>query len=340
MGLSTVPAGRATATRWATPIPVRLVAVISAGSRTTIGAAGRRMAVAALAVALTGASTAACGGGSSSPSSARTTTGSPRSSTATTAAVTSSTAPLGSGPATAKLALTGDAPLTGALTATTITCSFPGVAGPIITVAANSADPGIGAFMFVARDGVHLRISSGSGATYRQRVFDGAGVRAFDAARGARLDVALHETGTASGPSAALPAPTRLEGDVNCGGQRPGSSTIVLRGQTSRGAIDGRLDAAHVSCTSTPSGKFVTAVGIVKVGGTPTVVFVDGQPKALQIFVEPANSAPLVYNGPASAVQTTAHGMHVDGDATSVASAKNPSATLHLSGDAECGATG
>jgi len=282
---------------------------------------------------------AACGGGgSSSPSAARTTlTSSARPTVTTAATATSTTAPLGSGPSTATLSITGDKGVTGSLASSAITCSMPGVDGSTITVAANTAAPGVGVFMFVGHDGVRVRVTSGSGATFRERDFTGHGVTGFDAARGAHLDATLHETGTASGASAALPAASALTGDIDCGGQRPGSSTIVVTGDTSRGAIDGRLDPVHVSCTSTSKGRFVTAVGIVALGGTPTVVFVDGQPTGLQLYVEPAGAAPLVFTGASpTAVTTTAHGMHVDGDATE----KSGASSLHVSGDAVCGTPG
>jgi hypothetical protein len=213
--------------------------------------------------------------------------------------------------------------------------------GPKITVLANTVDAGAGTFMIVSGTAVHVRVSSGSGKSYLERDFDGKGVSRFDAARGARLDAVLRESGVASGASKTLPVATSIKGDIGCGGQRPGSSTIALSGDTGRGAISGTLASVRVTCATDTLGKIVTAVGIAHVGAQRAVVFVDGQPNAFTIYVEPAGETAQVFKSSGgTAATTTGQGMHVSADAVEQVAAGRTAHTVHASGDAVCGVTG
>jgi hypothetical protein len=298
--------------------------------RNNNGSLWRTTSIGATAV-LAAVAVGSCGGGSGSSKPAST----------ILAAATTTTVALGTGPSTATLTIGGDKALAGRLTSTSIRCAIPSLTGPQITVLASSVDPKAQTFIIVSRDGVQVRVASGSGTSYLQREFEGKGVGTFDAARGAHLNTPLREPNAAAGNANALPAATSLKGTIDCGGQRSGSSTIVLRGNTAKGPISGTLSSVHVSCTTYSGGKYVTAVGIAKVGTQRAVVFVDGQPKGLMVYIEPAGTTALVYKSSASsAATTTARGMHVAGDAVEQRVSGRPPRTLHVSGDAVCGTTG
>jgi len=277
---------------------------------------------------LAGLAVASCSGGSGSSQTAGSTT-------ATTARTTA-----GTGRSTATLTVGGDKVLAGALTSTSISCSFPSLDGATITVLSRTVDADVGIFIVVAHSRVSLRVASGSGATYLQRQFNGAGVSGFDAARGAHLDAALHEIGVAAGKAKRLPAATSIKGAIDCAGQRPGSATITISGDTGQGALSGTLSSVRVTCAAGPLGKVVTAVGIVKLGAQHALVFVDGQPNAFMLVVEPGGSTTLVFTTTgARAASTTSRGMHVSGDAVERVAGQKPY-TVHVAGDAICGAPG
>ena len=297
------------------------------------GMSGRRLTSLAAVGGLAAIAMVSCGGGSSKSA---VTTSTP------TSGATPTTAELGTGPATATLTMGGDKVLAGPLTPTSISCGFPGLDGSTITVLARTVDPNAQTFIIVTGAAVHVRVASGSGTTYLERNFNGKGVSGYDAARGAHLDVALQESVVAKGRAKTLPAATSIKGDVHCGGQRPGSSTIVLSGETGIGAISGTLSSVRVTCATDTLGKVVTAVGIAKVGAGRALVFVDGQPNAFTLVVEPAGATTaLVFKSSGStAATTTGRGMHVSGNAIEQPVAGKSAHTVHAAGDAVCGASG
>jgi hypothetical protein len=232
--------------------------------------------------------------------------------------------------------------LAGPLTPTSISCAFPGLDGSTITVLARTVDPNAQTFIIVTGAAVRVRVASGSGKTYLERDFDGKGVSSYDAARGGHLDAALHESVVAKGGAKTLPAAMSIKGDIHCGGQTPGSSTIVLSGETGIGAIGGTLSSVRVRCATDTRGKVVTAVGIAKVGAKRALVFVDGQPNAFTLVVEPAGATTaLVFKSSGNtAATTTGRSMHVSGNATDQPVAGQRAHTVHAAGDAVCGASG
>jgi hypothetical protein len=291
-------------------------------------------------VVLGSAAVAACGGGSSSSS---TTVAGPSSSTSSSSSTTSTTAgPPATGPATARLALAGDAALTGSLTQPSVSCSFPGFDGLSITVLAQTIAPNVSTFIIVTGATVHVRVASGSGKTYLERAFDGTGVSGYDPARGARLDTKLTESVASKGAHAGtLPAATSLNGDISCGAQKPGSSTLVLSGETGGGALTGTPDPVRVSCFTTASGKGASVVGIVNVGSKRALAFISGQPDSFTVLLETKGATTTrFFRGQGAGISTpTAQGVHISGDAHEQNVAGGVAHTLHVAGDAVCGST-
>jgi hypothetical protein len=66
-----------------------------------------------------------------------------------------------------------------------VTCSFPSLNGPEITMSVATADKLKGGYITLTSNKVYVRIGAGSGSTYTQRNFSGPGVTNFDATKGA-----------------------------------------------------------------------------------------------------------------------------------------------------------
>jgi hypothetical protein len=193
--------------------------------------------------------------------------------------------------------------------------------------------------MFLSPGAVRMRVASGSGSTYRQREFDGTGVTGFDGARGAQIDSTLHENKAAAYSPGTLPAATSIKGDIYCGGQRPGSSTILVSGDTGEGVVSGGLDPVRVQCHTSTLGKTVNAVGILKLGTKRVLVFVNGQPGSFMVLISPPGGTTKNFKSASGTATTTDTGMHVSGDVVEQVAA-GTAHTVHAAGDAVCGATG
>ncbi len=276
---------------------------------------------------------ASCGGGSSSSSS---TSAAPTSTPSTTAVSTAT------GPATAQLTFAGDQALAGALTKPTISCSFPGFDSLAINVFAHTIDPNISTLIVVTSSAVHVRIDSGSGASYHERDFSGTGVSGYDPAGGAHVDSSLSETAGSTGTTAGtLAAVEAINGDIGCGAQRPGSSTIVLSGDTGSGSVTGTLNPVRVACFTSSTGTLdATAIGIANVGTARALTFVTGQPDSFTVSFAIQGGPTRVFRatGAGSSVPT-AQGMHVSGDTVEQGAAAGTAHTVHVEGDAVCGST-
>ena len=188
---------------------------------------------------------------------------------------------------------------------------------------------------------VTVFVGSGSGTDYHERAFEGTGVTAFDAAKGASVDSTLTETtataGTTKGDVGAI---TRIKGSVECGDQTPGTSTVTFSGETAEGPLAAAvLDPVRVECDASPQGDELAASGIVPVGSTQALISLgltsDGS-VTVDLSV-PGGSHRYLAAGTSSVTST---GAHVEADvveADVVEQAAVPARTLHVEGDLTCG---
>lgn len=238
------------------------------------------------------------------------------------------------GPATQHLTVAGPAGAAGAVSNAQVRCNLPSTGGLQISVLGQPADPNLSVYVFVQSGSVTVRYDSGSGATYVERDFAGAGVTNFEAATGAQIDSPLTEvaTGDAHGNLGVL---TSISGSVDCGNQMPGSSTLTFSGPTPKGTLGAGLNPVNVECVTTTYGSSVSILGLIQVGSTPTLAVVYVSPGTLSVSL----SGDGFFRNTATAVATlTPTGAHVDADLLEQNVAKGAKAhTIHVSGDATCG---
>jgi len=301
------------------------------------------------AVGLVGAILAACGASVPvSPSAVSTAAGSvpptsvPTASAGPTISAPQSQAPSPSpsrGPATASFTLAGSAGLTGPVTPTDITCDQPGLDGPSISVLGKAGASGPQVVLFISAGHVEARVGTGAAETLKLRTFVGTGVTGFDAATGATLDTQLTETtdkGTAVGDLGAL---SSISGTVDCGDQLPGTSAIVLSGESALGTIGATFTGAHVTCRVIGPATYVTVEELGRAGTTPVLVFVNASADLLQAVLETKTVASVYSSKAPGLVNLTQGGVTVAGDLTETVKAGEKPHVLHVAGDATCGTT-
>jgi hypothetical protein len=245
------------------------------------------------------------------------------------------------GPPTAQLSLVGTAGLTGPVTAQTISCNRPSLAGPEIDFTGQAGTSGPDIVIFAEAGHVEVRVGTGSAATLRLRTFVGTGVTSFNAATGLVLDTTLTETTDAATATGSLGALSSISGSIDCGNQQPGSASIVVSGPSPYGQLVGALTGAVVTCTVTASGTYVGTVGLGMAGSTPVLIFVTASTGLLQVAVE-TKTAGSFYTAKGTGVTTlTPGGATITADvAESVPSGSTPSPNLlHVTGTATCGTT-
>jgi len=283
----------------------------------------------------------ACGGsGSTAPTSAPPATAAPTGTAGATAAA-SATPAASKSPASARLEIEGTAGLTGPITAQTINCDRPAlVGGPEIFFIGQAGTDGPMIVMFLQAATMQVRVATGSASTLRERDFTGTGVTAFDAATGAQLQSSLTETTATATATGSLGALTSISGTIDCGDETPGAADLTVSGPTPYGELGGApLTGVAVTCTSTASGLFVTAIGLGTAGSAPVLVFVTASNGLLQVSIE-TSSAGSFYTGKGAGLVTLgASGAQIDGDASlSVAAGATPSTQLvHVTGSDTCG---
>jgi hypothetical protein len=268
----------------------------------------------------------ACGSTSSSS------TPTPSSSTAPTPTPTPA-AP--SGPPTAQVMLTGDTSIAGAMTINTVECSFPSVAGEEIFVTGTpGATPTISIHLTLIAGGVAVVADTGSGTSFHARTFSGSGVSAFDAATGAQLSGPLTETTPSGDNTTGVGKITSITGTIGCGGQTPGSTTMVMTGTLAEGPISGGITDARVVCTS----GGVETLGIIQVSGSPVYTAIFSLQGKFTADVVATVGAASFFVSTASATSTpTATDTTVNGDATQQVTAGATAHTIHVSGQSTCG---
>jgi hypothetical protein len=161
---------------------------------------------------------AACSGGAATKattsSSSATTSPAATSPPETQPAATTTTADVG--PATAVFTLQGDQGLAGSIAVSGIHCNQPSLDGPVIAMFGQPANRDLSMLITLSPASISVRLSTGSGATYVQRNFQGAGVSGFDAAVGAKIDSPLTPQSGETVP-ASLGAIASMVGIVDCG---------------------------------------------------------------------------------------------------------------------------
>lgn len=238
---------------------------------------------------------------------------------------------------TARISLTGDVGLTGVATDPSVRCNFPDLEGLGIAVLAQPPDSALLARIRLAPSTVKVVVSSGSGADYHERAFEGTGVTSFDAAKGAVVDSTLTETAARAGStSGSLGAITGIEGSVECGDQTAGTSTVTITGDTAEGALAGAvLDPVRVECAESPDGDEVIALGLMQVGSVKALVKLgltsDGAVTVDETL--PSVSHRFMASG-SSTITSTGARVRADVVEQEVAT---PAPTLHVEGDLSCG---
>jgi hypothetical protein len=244
-------------------------------------------------------------------------------------------------PSKASLTFEGDPALAGAIENAEVTCSFPAVDGLRISVFAQAAEPTYSYRIAITPQKVMVQADTGAASTFHERNFEGTGVTGFDARRGAHLDAELADTAPSPGVTpGSIGKVTSVTGDVDCGDQTPGSSTLTITGETPTGRYDASpLDPVVVECYFA-SGQ-LTAIGIARAGATKVLMMVSlgddglGVEEALgaagqryYASMSPSASAPA----PAALDRD---GGRANGD---VVERNSPHPhTLHIAGAARCG---
>ena len=224
---------------------------------------------------------AACVSGSSSPavgSPSTVSTSAPSiaasSPSATTAPIASPTA-APSGPATLDLTVKGDANVTGAWGASFgISCDNPTFDGLDIIFFAQSPDTKAVVLITLTKTSVGVSERAGAGAAYTDREFQGTGVTTFDPARGATFDSDVSIVPTPDSKPGTLGTITHVAGSIDCGGQTPGTSTVVASGTSPEGSISGPFTAARVTCNSSAANGASVGVSAVMDTATPPVFLI------------------------------------------------------------------
>ncbi len=247
-------------------------------------------------------------------------------------------------PAAFQLTASGDANVTGTWGKSFgIDCDNPTFDGEDILFFAQSPDGQAVVLVTLKQGAILVSERHGAGAAYTDREFQGSGVTAFDAAKGASFDTDLTVVpGTGQKPGT-LGAITHLAGSVDCGSQGPGTSTVVASGATPEGAVSGAFVRSRVSCsTSAQYGESVTITAIVDAASTLTLMIINlpANGKATVFSMTQVPASQHAYKIAPTGVQTiSGTGAHLDADFVEVlaAGATGPAHTFHLAGDVTCG---
>jgi hypothetical protein len=255
----------------------------------------------------------------------------------TTTATSNSTSLVPQGTPIGTVRLTGDGAVTGAAGDVSIRCGFPNLKGRSIAVLGTAYDTTTAMRVAVRAGSVTVQLSAGTGADYHERAFEGTGVTGFDPAKGAQIDSPMTEVPATSGSTAGtVPAITSINGSIDCHGQKPGTSTLTLTGDTA----DGRLAAAtlsdvRVECNTDPVGNEVSVVGIITVGSAKAFVSVGLRVDGLTVSELLESGTSHQYEAPTGSATPTSTGGHANGDA--VEKNTSPPHTIHVEGDVTCG---
>jgi hypothetical protein len=183
---------------------------------------------------------------------------------------------------------------------------------------------------------VAVTLDSGSGTTYAARTFTGTGVTGFDATKGAQIDSSLTEVASGSNPGK-VPAISSITGNVECGNQVPGTSTLTLAATVPEGGISGPIDPIRVDCNPNAKPASVHAVGVIRIGSVSTMLVFQATATGFTAYVGSTATTKqhfFLTTDPTSATISPT-GAHVSGSAAESGST-NP---IRVSGDLTCGVT-
>ena len=249
---------------------------------------------------------------------------------------TATPAPTPVPPAGGQFTATGTIPLGTAVTAALVTCSFPSLNGPEITMRVSTADQSMGGFITLTSSRVYLRVGAGSGATYTQRNFSGPGVTDFNATKGATFNAQLIDD-TPSGQNAGtIGVVTAISGSVSCGTKQPGGGTITITGNSTGGAISGPLTSMLVTC---PVGQpFSLINGLAQVASAPASVEIGGGSGEAYFASISTSSTSYFFSSSAANLYTLGNGHVVWNHAVLTQTGTGGAGhTVTVNGDATCG---
>ena len=291
--------------------------------RGRVGRSPLRWGAASL-VAAAALTLAACGGNSGGGSGS------------TSIPATATPAPTPVPPAGGQFTATGTIPLGMAVTAALVTCSFPSLNGPEITMRVSTADQSMGGFITLTSSTVYLRIGSGSGKTYTQRNFAGPGVTDFNATKGATFNAHLADITPAGQNAGTIGVVTAISGSVSCGTKNPGGGTLTITGSSTGGAIRGPLTSMLVGC---PVGQTFSLInGLTQVGSAPASVEIGGGSGGAYFASISTSSTAYFFSSSVANLYTLGNGHvvwhHAELTQTGTGGAGH---TITINGDATCG---
>lgn len=320
--------------------------------------AGRRRAV-AVACIVVGLLVGACGPASptspsapaASPSTVAPATVAPTTAavpTATpTSAVTASPFVAPTGPPSFRLTVEGDANVKGSWgTSYGINCNNPTFDADDILFFAQSPDAKAVVLITLNPGSIDVSERAGAGSTYTDREFHGTGVGAFDAARGATFDSDVSIVPTPGSKPGILGTITHVSGSIDCGGQTPGSSTIVASGSSPEGAVEGSFSSVRVGCKSSAEDPvLVTVVGVIRTAAPPvalTMALPANHNGTIFLISKSPNKQHSYTIDPAGTMTISKTGAHLDADYVEVVAAgsTDPPHKIHMAGDVVCGSAG
>ena len=234
------------------------------------------------------------------------------------------------GPATAEITMTGAPSIAGPLIIANITCDGVSEKGPTISLSGMPhGDPSLGIYVTLSAGSVVVHIGKGGGSTLEERDFAGTGVTDFDSARGAQLTGSVVEQKIQASPGV-VGALTGMSGTVACGGQTAGTTTVTVTGTLKEGALGGSMSPVRVTCATTAGQEYVSIAGLIQLGSASREIIVTLGPKQVSGAIA-GHFFSVANTGQATVTPT---GGHVAADVTE----KSSGSTLHISGDAVCGA--
>jgi hypothetical protein len=244
-------------------------------------------------------------------------------------------------PATSQITVAGDPAIAGTITDASVQCDVPTTTGSTIVLYHQVTAQGLAVRIVLSSDSITVRYASGAGKTYLERDFSGTGVTSFDATTGAQFDTSLGmvPSSTATGSLGAIDS---IKGNVECGNQTAGTSSLTITGATAMGQLTGlTLSPVRVECDNSAAyGKSVQVDGLATVGSVATIFIVDGTPTGFTVAQEPQTGSVAFYvNKTAGAATLSDTGVQISGVATeelTTGSTATPH-TLTVAGSATCG---
>ena len=184
----------------------------------------------------------------------------------------------------------------------------------------------------VLTTGMTVQLVTGSGADYKSRTFTGAGISNFDPLKGVDLNSPLTEAPEPGASPGTLGKITSITGKIDCGNQKPPTSTLTLSGDTPQGTLSGPLNPVSVACYPTN----VLIIGLISAGSTPMLIDMNIASGLVTFFTSPKVGGQSQYAAPAGSATYTPPTAHVDGSAVEQVPAGTTARSVHIVGDVNC----